>query len=164
VEHRASMKSFQALRSPAIRLTSCHNLPVFLISSSIVLHCPYNPKPYSGFPFHTKGVAFYIRLFILQVSIVYLYSIFKVYQLLAYSIRSQWWGCHQSPCAGWFSVGFSSPSLWRSPFSTRQWCWFWSTLGILFSQYPLYLVSLPLFATWGGARWETSNSTRESGR
>jgi len=34
VEHRASMKSFQALRSPAIRLTSFHDLPVFLILSS----------------------------------------------------------------------------------------------------------------------------------
>jgi hypothetical protein len=37
VEHRASMKSFQALRSPAIPLTSFHDLPIFLISSSIVL-------------------------------------------------------------------------------------------------------------------------------
>jgi hypothetical protein len=38
VEHRASIKSFQALWSPAIPLTSFHDLPVFLISSSIVLH------------------------------------------------------------------------------------------------------------------------------
>jgi len=37
VEHRASMKSFQVLRSPAIPLTSFHDLSVFLISSSIVL-------------------------------------------------------------------------------------------------------------------------------
>ena len=37
VEHRASMKSFQALRSPTIPLTSFHNLPVLLISSSVVL-------------------------------------------------------------------------------------------------------------------------------
>ena len=37
VEHRASMKSFQPLRSPAIPLTSFHNLLVLLISSSIVL-------------------------------------------------------------------------------------------------------------------------------
>jgi len=37
VEHRASMKSFQALQSPAIPLTSFHDLPVFLISSSAVL-------------------------------------------------------------------------------------------------------------------------------
>ena len=37
VEHRASMKSFQALRSPAIPLTSFHGLLVLLISSSIVL-------------------------------------------------------------------------------------------------------------------------------
>ena len=38
VEHRASMKSFQALWSPAIPLTSFHNLLVLLISSSTVLH------------------------------------------------------------------------------------------------------------------------------
>ena len=37
LEHRASMKSFQALRSPAIPLTSFHDLLVLLISSSIVL-------------------------------------------------------------------------------------------------------------------------------
>jgi len=36
VEHRASMKSFQALRSPTIHLTSFHDLPMILISSSIV--------------------------------------------------------------------------------------------------------------------------------
>ena len=34
VEHRASMKSFQVLRSPAIPLTSFLDLPVLLISSS----------------------------------------------------------------------------------------------------------------------------------
>ena len=38
VEHGASMMSFQALRSSAIPLTSFHDLPVLLISSSIVLH------------------------------------------------------------------------------------------------------------------------------
>jgi len=37
VERRASVNSFQALRSPAIPLTSFHDLPVLLISSSIVL-------------------------------------------------------------------------------------------------------------------------------
>jgi len=37
VEQRASMKSFQALRSPAIPLTLFHDLLVLLISSSIVL-------------------------------------------------------------------------------------------------------------------------------
>ena len=36
VEHRASMKSFQALRSPALPLTSFHDLVVLLISSSVV--------------------------------------------------------------------------------------------------------------------------------
>ena len=37
VEHRASMKSFQVLWSPAIPLTSFHDLLLLLISSSIVL-------------------------------------------------------------------------------------------------------------------------------
>ena len=37
MEHTASTKSFQALRSPAIPLTSFHDLLVLLISSSIVL-------------------------------------------------------------------------------------------------------------------------------
>jgi len=37
VKHVASMKIFQVLRSPAIPLTSFHDLPVFLISSSIAL-------------------------------------------------------------------------------------------------------------------------------
>ena len=37
VEHRASVKSFQTLRSPAIPLTSYHDLLVLLILSSIVL-------------------------------------------------------------------------------------------------------------------------------
>jgi hypothetical protein len=37
VEHRASMKSYQALRSPAIPLTSFHDFPEPLISSSTVL-------------------------------------------------------------------------------------------------------------------------------
>ena len=37
VQHRAYMKIFQALRSPAIPLTSFHDLLVLLISSSIVL-------------------------------------------------------------------------------------------------------------------------------
>ena len=37
VEHTASIKSFQALQSPAIPLTSFHDLPVPLTSSSTVL-------------------------------------------------------------------------------------------------------------------------------
>ena len=37
MEHRASMKSFQATRSPPIPLTSFHDIPVLLILSSIVL-------------------------------------------------------------------------------------------------------------------------------
>jgi hypothetical protein len=66
----ASMKSFQALRSPAIALTSFHDLPVFLN------HLP--------FPFHAKGAAFYIRPFTLHFSF-FNNSIFKVCKLLAYS-------------------------------------------------------------------------------
>jgi len=145
------------------RTSKCCDLQLSPWPHSMIFLCflfPYIPKPYSHFPFHARGVAFYIRPFTLYFSF-FNSSIFKVCKLLAYSTRSQWWVCHLSLWAGWFSVGVSSPSLWRSPFSTRQWCWFWSTLGILFPQYPPYLVNLPLSATWGGARWETSNSTRE---
>ena len=39
---------------------------------------------------------------------------------------------------------------------------FWSAPSILFPWYLPYLVSIPLSATWGGTRWETSNSSRES--
>ena len=44
VEHRASIKSFQALRSPAITLTSFH---VFPVSSYFILYCPSpcTPRP-----------------------------------------------------------------------------------------------------------------------
>jgi hypothetical protein len=54
VEHRVSTKSFQALRSPAFPLTSFHDLPVFLISSSIVLRhilfgLPLLQYPWGGF-------------------------------------------------------------------------------------------------------------------
>ena len=97
-----------------------------------------------------------------KIEKVSLIIVFKLCRLVAYSTRSQWWGCHLSIWAGWLSVGVASLSLWSSPFSTGQWCWVWSTLGILFPQYPPYVVSLPLTATWGGARWETSNSTREN--
>ena len=38
MEHRASMKSFQALQSPAIPLTSFHDLLVLLISSIFLRH------------------------------------------------------------------------------------------------------------------------------
>lgn len=38
---------------------------------------------------------------------------------------------------------------------------FWSASGILFLPYPSYVVSFRLTASWrGGARWETSSSTR----
>jgi len=130
------MKSFQVLRSPALPLTH---------SMIFVRFMPKRLPLVSG------------CLLFISVSFIIM---FKVCLLLAYSTRSQWWGCHLSLWAGWFSVGVSSPSLWRSSFATRQWCWFWSTLGILFPQYPPYLVSLPLSATWRGARWETSNSAR----
>jgi len=68
VEHRASMKSFQALRSPAIPLTSYHNLPVFLISSSIVLLIFQNPI--LVFHFTPKGLPFVAgRLLFILVSL-----------------------------------------------------------------------------------------------
>jgi len=125
---------------------------------TIFSQCPYIPKPYS--PFHSKGVTFYIRPFTHLFSFLN-NSIFNVCKS-SYCTWSQWWGCHLSLWTGWLSVGVSSSSLWIFPFSTSQWCWFWSIVGVLFPQYPPYLVSLPLSAPWGGARWETSNSTRDS--
>ena len=65
------------------------------------------------------------RLLFISFSLI---IVFKLWRLLAYSTRSQWWGCHLSLWAGWFSAGLSSPNIWSSPFSTRQ---FWSTLFIL---------------------------------
>jgi hypothetical protein len=35
---------------------------------------------------------------------------------------------------------------------------FRSALGVLFPQYPLYLESVPLSATWGGARWRVTDN------
>ena len=66
---------------------------------------------------------------------VYLIIVFKVCRLLAYSTWYQRWGCHLNLWAGWLSVGDTSPRPWRPPFSTRQWCWFWSSLVILLTQY-----------------------------
>jgi len=57
VEHRASMKTFQALRSPAIPLTSFHDLPVFLISSSIVLRHVLFGLPLLLYPWGFKSNA-----------------------------------------------------------------------------------------------------------
>ena len=125
-------------------------------------HCglQLSPWPRSMIVFHfipKRSPLISGRLLFISVSLI---IVFKVGSLFAYSTQSQWWGCHPSLWAGWFSFRVSSPSLWRSPFSTRQWCWFWSTLVILFPQYPPFLASLPLSTTWEGARWETSNSTR----
>ena len=50
VGHRASMKRFQALRSPAIPLTSFHDLPVPLISSSIGLRHVLFSLPFLLYP------------------------------------------------------------------------------------------------------------------
>jgi hypothetical protein len=126
---------------------TCFNLPY-----SRSVHTFQNPI--LVFRFMPKGSPLASgRLLFISVSLI---SVFKVCRLLAYSTRSQWWGCHLSLWAGWFSVGVSSLSLWRSRFATRQWCWFWSAPGILFPQCPPYLVSVPLSTSWGGARWETS--------
>ena len=56
VEHRASMKSFQALRPPAIPLISFHDLLVFLILSSIVLRHVLFGLPYISFVISQKNV------------------------------------------------------------------------------------------------------------
>jgi hypothetical protein len=81
VEHRTCVKSFQALRFPAIPLTSFHDLPVFLISSSVVLRhvlfglplllypCGFQSNAvFSVFPVSLRNVCpiqFYFLLFII---------------------------------------------------------------------------------------------------
>jgi len=53
------MKSFQALRSPAIPLTSFHDLPVFLISSSLVLRHVLFGLPLFIYPWGFQSNAFF---------------------------------------------------------------------------------------------------------
>jgi hypothetical protein len=103
-------------------------------------------------------VASWIRPFTLHF--IFLISVFKLCRLLAHSTRSQWWGCYLSLWGGWFSVGVTSPSVWNSPFATRQWSSWWSGPGILFSHYPPYLVSIPLSATWAPPEMRPANPHR----
>jgi hypothetical protein len=124
-------------------LTSFHDLPDNPI---FVVH--FMPKALPLVSGHLPFISFSLII------------MFNVCGLLAYSTRSQWWGCHLILWAGWFSVRVSSPSLWSSPFATRQWCWFWSTLGILFLQSPPYLVRFPLSATWGAPNGRSSTPYR----
>ena len=111
VEHRASMKSFQALQSPAIPLTSFHDLvllfhsllPFATFSSAYFFF--YIPEAYSInvltfknpiliFHFMPKGSPLLSsRLLFISVSLI---TEFKVCRLLAYSARSQSWGDHLS--------------------------------------------------------------------
>ena len=58
MEHRTSIKSFQALQYPAVPLTLFRNLPVCLISSSIVLHHVLFALPLLLYPwgFQTNAV------------------------------------------------------------------------------------------------------------
>jgi len=58
VEHRASTKSFQVLWSPTLPLTSFHDLPVFLISPSIVLRQVFFSLPLLLYPwgFQSNGI------------------------------------------------------------------------------------------------------------
>jgi len=61
VEHKASMKSFQALQSPAVHLTSFHDLPVFLILSSIALRHVLFSLPLLLYPWgFQSNVVYYI--------------------------------------------------------------------------------------------------------
>ena len=57
VEHRVSMNSFRALRSPAIPLTSFHDLLVLLISSSIVLRHVLFGLPLLLYPWGFQSIA-----------------------------------------------------------------------------------------------------------
>ena len=76
VEHRASMKSFQALRSPPIPLTSFHDLLVLLISSSIVLCHVLFGLPLLLYPWGFHLMQFSVLLLFLYVMCVQSNSIF----------------------------------------------------------------------------------------
>ena len=77
VEHRASRKSFQALQSPAIPLTSFHDLPVPLLSSSIVLHHVLFSLPILLYPWGFQSDAvFSIALTSLRNVLILIYFTF----------------------------------------------------------------------------------------
>ena len=59
-----------------------------------------------------------------------------------------------------FGQGFLPLALEKSIPNCRAAVLVWSVPGILFPRYPPYLVSVPLSATWGGARWETNNFSK----
>jgi hypothetical protein len=84
-EHRASMKSLQAWRSPAIPLPSFLHLPVPLISYS--LHVLTFQNPILVVHFMPKGLPLVSgRLLVISLSLLLM---FTVCRLLAYSTRSQ---------------------------------------------------------------------------
>lgn len=55
-------------------------------------------------------------------------------------------------------LGISSYSALRPLTSYR----FWSSLGMLFTRYPPYLISIPWSSNWEGVWFETANSIRVS--
>jgi len=59
-----------------------------------------------------------------------------------------------------FGQGFLPLALDKSISNCRAAVLVWSTLGIIFPRYSPYVVSVPLTATWGGVRWETSKFSR----
>ena len=56
-----------------------------------------------------------------------------------------------------FDQGFLPPALDRPVSNCKSAVLVWSAPGIIFPRYPPYLVNIPLSATGGGARWNTSN-------
>ena len=76
VEHRASLKTFQTLRSPAIPLTSFHDFPVLLISSSVVLRHVLFGLPFFYIPEDSSLMRFCLLLLFLCVMCVQSNSIF----------------------------------------------------------------------------------------
>ena len=93
VEHRASMKSFQALQSPAVPLTSFHDL-VLLISSSIVLRHVFFSLPLLLYPWGFQSNAFFS---ITPVSLHNVYPIqFHFLVFIWFSIDFWWVILHSS--------------------------------------------------------------------
>jgi hypothetical protein len=60
-----------------------------------------------------------------------------------------------------FGQGFFPPDLDTPVSNCKAAVLVLARPDVLFLHYPPYLVSIPLSATMGGARWKTSNSSRK---
>ena len=74
------------------------------------------------------------------------------------SARFTWHLWLERDCVEQTSIDWQQSRQYYAALMDPTAIWFWSAPKFLW--YFLYLGSIPLSATWGGARWESSNSTR----